>query len=610
MSVLSRFGRKATAVATASVLTAGSVMFGAQAPVARAEDKPTLKLALTGGIETFNPFTTIYATPININRLVYLPIVDYGLNNEPSPGLADKWETSADGKTWTFHFPDGRKWSDGEELTAKDAAYTFAAIKKNATLAEANGSLVTNVVSSEAPDKNTFKLTLKTAQATNPGEEMPIVPEHVWSKLPDPGKYTADASDGKAVVGSGPFVITKYAKEQTVELKANQNFYKGPAKIAGITFINYKNTDAAVAGLQSGEIDLVSGLTPAQFAKLKNTPNIKASQGAGRRYYGININQGAKDLNNQPMGTGNPVLQDPAVRKAIVMGIDKKTIISKVMNGTAKPGLTQVPTVFPDFYGLPDGMEETKFDLEGAKKVLDDAGYKLVDGKRVDKSGKPISLRLMGNSDKALDSQMADFVVGWMKDLGIEIKVEMASSDVTGEKSTKADYDMYFTGWGMGPDPDYQLSINTCASRPDNKGNGATSENNWCDPEFDKLYEAQHVELDKAKRSKLAREAFGKIYQANVLDVLYYADVLEAWRSDRFADFQRQPPNSGPIYGQNSYAGMYSTTPVSASGNESSPSKGLFSNPVTYVIGGIVLLAIIAGVVIGVRGKNRNDDKE
>lgn len=572
--------RRALALTVAAAL---GLVPALASPPARAAEPPTLKIAITADFESFNPFTTVYAAPININRLQFESLVEIGPDNELVGGMAEKWETSPDGTVWTFTLPSGRTWSDGQPLTAEDPAWTFEQVRTDAKLGAANASLLENVEAVTAKDPSTLVVTMKRPQAANPGSELPVVPKHVWEKLSDKTTYMTQITE--PVVGSGPYQIVKYAKGQSVELKANPRFWRGAPKLGGITYVYYKNTDAAVQGLRSGEVDLVTGLTAAQYGALKDQPSIKVSNGKGRRYQAVAINPGALTVDGQPLGDGNPVLKDPQVRRAIFSAIDSTTLIERVLGGLAKPGVTQVPPVYPDYYGLPEGAVQRTFDIAAANTILDDAGYpKGADGVRQDKTGKPIRLRLLGRTTAAEHAQMADFIKQWLRQIGIEVEVTMASNSQVGNDSTLGKYDLYFTGWGIGPDPDYQLSINQCSSRPNADGSGATSENNWCDPAFDALYEAQRAELDPAKRAQLVKKAYQMIYDANVLDVLYYADVLEAWRTDKVVDFPRQPSDGGVIYGQSSYWSLYGAEPVTQSGAQGGSGTGLVVGVVTVVV--------------------------
>ena len=593
------FAPLALALATAVALST-IVATNAQAKSAD-EGSTVLKVAIASEIDTLNPFTAILASSTGLMALQYEALIAYGANdNSVVPGIASKWETSADGLTWTFTIPKDRVWSDGEPLTARDVAWTFGAVKSNEKLQQANGGLLTNIKTVTAEGDQTVKIVLLDAQAPNPGAELPIVPEHVWSGVNKPEAFAND----KDAVGSGPFVVKSYKQGQSVELVANKNFWRGAPKIDGITYVYYKNGDAAVQGLKTGEVDLVRELEPAQFKALKGQKGITTNAGVGRRYSSININSGAKDSTGADLGNGNPALQDVALRTAIFTAIDNKTLLEKVVQGLGTLGQTEIPPVYPDYFGI-DEADRLTFDPAAANTMLDDAGYKLgSDGFRTNKDGGELALRLMGRTSNPQHAQMADYIKPWLKDVGINVEVKMQSDNQVNNDSTLGKYDIYFTGFGIGPDPDFQLSINTCGSYPNADGSGSLSENNWCDPEFDKLFTAQHTELDPAKRAAIVKDAFAMIYNASVNDVLFYQQSLEAFRSDRFVGFVKQPAKTGVIGGQNGYWGYYSATPVSASADDG----GGFPLWGTILIIGAVLGA--AAAVVASRRRTTADDRE
>jgi peptide/nickel transport system substrate-binding protein len=192
---------------------------------------------------------------------------------------------------------------------------------------------------------------------------------------------------------------------------------------------------------------------------------------------------------------------------------------------------------------------------------------------------------------------MADYVKPWLKEVGIDVTTVMKSSAQLNDDSTVGNYDLYFTGWGMGPDPDFQLSINTCASRPNADGTGATSENNYCSPEFDALFTKQHEELDQAKRSGLVKQAQEMIYNAAVNNVMYYANTLEAYRSDKFEPFVTQPSKGGVITGQNGPWGYYSATPVGMAASATADAAGGF-NPALVIVPVVVVVLAAGGYLL------------
>ena len=246
------------------------VSTSSQATATKADDK-ILKVALVNEIDTLNPFTAVLRSSTGILMLQYESLVQFAQkDNAIVPGMASKWETSADGLTWTFTIPEDREWSDGEPLTAKDAAWTFTNIMEKEPMQAANGGLVTNMASVTAKDDETLEIVLKEPQAPNPGAELPIVPEHIYGEEADASKFAND-KDG---VGSGPFVVKSFSAGGSLELVANKKFWRGAPKIDGITYVTYKSTDAAVQALKTGEIDLIGDLAPAQFEALEGAKNI------------------------------------------------------------------------------------------------------------------------------------------------------------------------------------------------------------------------------------------------------------------------------------------------------------------------------------------------
>jgi peptide/nickel transport system substrate-binding protein len=593
----------------AAVVAGISLATLAMAPAANAAtDTPSanvLKYATSADIDTLNPFTSILSSGSQIMKLEYESLVQFGAkDNSIVPGMASKWSTSSDGLTWTYTFPSDRKWSDGKPVTAKDAAFTYSSILDNPDLQQSNGGEVGNLKSAKAKNDETLVLTLKAPQAANPGATVPIVPQHIWAKAGDMAKFAND----KDVVGSGPFIVKSYAQGQTVQLVANKNFWRGAPKIDGITYVYYKSGDAEVQALRTGEVDLVSDLEPAQYESLKGVKNIAVNAGAGRRHTALAINPGAKDATGAPLGNGNPALQDETLRTAIVMAIDKKTLLAKVAQGLGTLGQTEIPPVYPAYFGI-DKSDAIPFDPAKANEMLDKAGYvKGADGIRLDKTGKPLDLRLLGRATDPKHTQMAEYVVPWLKDIGIAVTYTSASSNQVNDDSTLGKYDMYFTGWGVDPDPDSQLALNLCSSMPNADGSGQTSENNWCDPAFDKLYDEQHTELNADKRAALVKDAMAVLSKSAANTVIWYIDSLEAYRSDRFTGFQTQPAKGGIITAQNGYWGFYSATPVASTTTASNdtPNTGLI---VGIVIGVLVIAGIVVLLVLR-RRRTTADDRE
>ncbi|MGO1406745.1 MAG: ABC transporter substrate-binding protein [Agrococcus casei] len=561
----------------------------------------TLRIATSGFVDSFNPFTSIYLTPTGIFRQVYENLVQYSAEDgSPTEGLAESWETSEDGMTWTYKIREGMQWSDGEPLTAADPEWTYTQMMEVPEMGSANGGLVSSFESVEATDEHTLVITLSEPQAANPGVEIPIVPKHIWSELDNPVEYANDEGD---VVGSGPFTIESYAQNQSIELAANPNFWRGAPNFERIQYVYYTNSDAMVQALRAGEIDIVTGLSPTQFDALEGQDNVVAHSGQGRRYTSLALNPGFQTADGEEFGTGSEALKDVEVRQAIRKGIDAQTLLTQVLDDQGTLATSFIPASFPDWHLSEDNPVIMDYDVEAAKSQLEDAGWtEGSDGVR-EKDGERLALTILIDADSPLDQASGEFLVPWMAEIGIELNVEMTDSDTISTKVTAGEYDMYFSGWSMNSDPDYQLGINTCANLPtETDGSGGTTQDGYCDPKFDELYNQQHVELDEAKRQEIVQEMLAMNYEASVQIAFWYGNQLEAYRSDRVGDFTLQPTDNGVIMNQSGYWALWSAEPLGDGSGGGGASTGLL------VAGGAAAVLVVGGVIFWmVRRKNAGD---
>lgn len=572
----------------------------ASAPAAKGD---VLRIATSGFVDSFNPFTSIYLLPTNSIRYMYESLVaNDQKDGSPTKGLADSWKATDGGKTWTYTMQDGLKWSDGQPITSADVKYTFDQMLSNPDLGEANGNLVTNFASVDAPDAKTLVIHLKTPQGPNPGTEIPIVPKHVWEKVKDPAKF---ANDTDTVV-SGPLQLTSYKANQQINFKTNPTYWRGAPKYDGIQYIYYTNSDAQVQALRSGDVDFVTGLSSTQYNALKGAKGITTHSGVGRRYTSVSINVGMETRDNKPFGTGSAALKDVKVRQALRQAIDNKTLVSKVLDGQGTEATSFIPSSFPKWSLPSDDPAIIKYDPDAAKKTLEADGWKAgSDGIRV-KDGKKLTLRLMTDSGDPDEQNAAEYLKPWLKNVGVDLKIESTDADTVSAKSIKGDYDLYFSGWSVNPDPDYQLGINTCWNRAQRTdGTGGTSQDGYCSAAYDKMYAQQRSEQDETARRGIVKKMLELNYTDTPQIALWYKNSLEAYRSDRFTGFQLQPASNGIIANQAGYWGFLNVAPASSSGEEPA------SSHTGLVVGGIVAAVIvIAGVVYLVIRRRRADETE
>jgi peptide/nickel transport system substrate-binding protein len=574
---------------------------------AAAEGKSVLTVAVAQSVDSLSPFLAQRLVSTSIHRLMYEYLTNYDpKDNHAIPGLATKWESSPDKLTWTYTIRSDSRWSDGEQATAEDAAWTFNKMMTDEGAATTNGSFVSNFRKVTAPSPTQLVIELKKPQATMTALDVPIVPQHVWEKVGDFSKFNNDKSF--PVVGNGPFVLTDYKPDSYVRLKANKNFWRGAPKFDELVFRYYKDQDAAVAALRKGEVSFVAGspsLTPAQAASLKNEKNIHVNDAPGRRFYALATNPGAKARNGQKFGDGDPSLLDERVRHALFMAVDRETIIDKVFQGHAVEGEGYIPPRFSQYFWKPSASQEIAYDPAKAARLLDQAGYrKNSAGKRLGKDGKPITYRLLCHATDPNDKAVGQYLEEWWGKLGIGVTLDCL--DNVSDPWLAGTYDLAFDGWSVNPDPDFVLSIHTCAALPATPKDTGATDNFICDKQYDDLYARQLAEYDPAKRATIVQRMESRLYDLGYMNVMAYPNAVEAYRTDQIKSVRTMPSAAGNIYGQDGYWSWWSAVPADSDGSSDD------SSATGVVIGGVAGAAVLvgAGVFFALRRRSTADDRE
>ncbi|MFJ4922717.1 ABC transporter substrate-binding protein [Streptomyces sp. NPDC088725] len=609
----SRFRLILASAAASAALVAGSVIPAGpllpapqQAQAADDGGKKVLNVAVNQSIDSLSPFLAQTLTATSVLRLTNEYLTNYDAKDGHTvPGFATAWKPSADKLTWTFTIRGDSKWSDGVQATAEDAAWTFNKMMTDPNAATANGSFTANFKKVTAPDPATLVIELKKPQATMTALDVPIVPKHIWEKVGDFSTFNNDKTF--PVVGNGPFIITDFKVDQYIKLKPNKSFWRGAPKFDELDFTYYKDQDAAVAALQKGEVSFVPNLTPAQAAALKNAGNIKVNDAPGRRFYALATNPGARAKNGEKMGDGNPALLDPAVRKALFESVDVDTIIDKVFQGHAEKGEGYIPPRFPSYFWKPAAGQRIAYDPAKAAQTLDQAGYKKNSGgTRLGKDGKPLNFRILCHANDPNDKAVSKYLQEWWSKLGIGLKVDCLDS--VSDPWLAGEYDLAFDGWSVNPDPDYVLSIHTCAALPATPKVSGATDNFICDKQFDELYAKQTAEYDPAKRADLVKQMESRLYDTGYMNVMAYPNAVEAYRTDQIKSITTMPEAAGNIWGQDGYWSWWSAVPADDTAADSGSSSS--STGVVIGIGVVVVVLAAAGVFVAMRRRSTAEDRE
>jgi peptide/nickel transport system substrate-binding protein len=370
-------------------------------------NKDELVLAVGGEPETgFDPTTGWgrYGSPLFQSTLFKrneeLKIVE---------DLAQGYQISDDGKVWTVTLRDDVHFSDGQPLTAEDVKFTFETTVNKASVVD-----LTILEKVEALNGTTVVFTLKKAQSAfiHTLATTGIVPKHA---------YNEDYAENP--VGSGPYQLVQWDKGQQLIIEANANYYNKKPFFQKVTFL-FLEEDAAFAAAKSGTVDVAA--IPPSFSR-QEVPGmfLEAVKTVDNR--GIvfpYVPSGGKTDSGLPVG--NDVTSDRAIRQAINLAIDRNALIEGVLEGYGSPAYTSVD-------GLPWWNRETKFrdaDMEGAGKLLKNAGWKDTDGDGIlEKDGQKAEFSLYYPAGDNIRQSLSIAAADMLKPLGISIIVEGGSWD-------------------------------------------------------------------------------------------------------------------------------------------------------------------------------------
>jgi peptide/nickel transport system substrate-binding protein len=577
---------------------------------------------------SLNPMSGYTATDFYFWTPSYHMLLDYDTDfgtEEPDPafggfdaGLATDIEFSEDLMHFTYTIRDDLVWSDGTPLTAEDVQFTMNLYKFNhAYLPSGYLGLIDGQV--RLGEGNTIEFDTKGPAALYTGENpymyFYILPKHVFEGIEKPKQYENVPS-----VGSGPFVISEYKVGEYVRMVRNPEWPGPEPAIDEIVYRIYKNDDALATALTTGEIDFAYLDTPNIFNSLDGEPNIDTMAGTIPSFAEIGFNTGsayqeADGSDFQPHGDGHPALTDVTVRRAMRMAISSDELLEKVLLGYGVPGDTIVPPVsVPGARWDPPAEDVIPWDLEGAKQLLEDAGYADTDGDGVREMpdgsldpGRALEFRYYVRSTDQASVDTAPFVSEWLADIGIRTEVQAVSGGRLGDIINEGTYDMFSWGWYPDPDPASILSYFTCDERPpDGKAYG-NNDSYYCNPEYDALYLEQLSEPDAEERWAIVHEMQQIYYEDAAYAVQWYDPVFSAWRADRWEGFVVQPQPAGdPLEGWSGPGEVWmSLRPIGTGGSAASEAKGI--PPAIWAVG-IGVIVILGAVLIGRRRKAGDED--
>lgn len=518
-----------------AIAAAGALVVSMAACTSGTSNDSVLRIGISAPIDSLNPFVSSSDYSAVVYEYSYPHLTEYNTTSLAIvPSFAKSWTTSANGDTWTFHTIAGAKWSDGKPLTAADAAFTMNMIvkfQKGAT-GELAG-FVNHLVKAVAVNSTTLQLdySAPVANVLAQMQQLPILPQHVWGPLATgSGKKISSFQNGAPMVSGGPFELTQYNENQLALFARNPNWYGKKPAITGFGLQMFANNDAMVTALKSGQVDMIGESTPATAVSNLKSAGMVVGTAPSTGFYDFIIN-------TNPKKTSNPELLNPEVREALEYAMDREQMVKTAWLGYATTGST---IIAPATGWHDNSITGLPYDLAKANQILDSLGYaKGADGIRM-ANGHPMSYQVIFPTEiNGAGDRMFQIIQNSFKQIGVNIverkmDTDAATTAINGSDNKYTGYDMAMWDWIPPVDPDFQLSVLTCAQWGNNSDSG------YCNPAYDKLYAEQATAPTLAARQQIVNQMQQIAFDARPYIVLTYQNVIEA-HSPKWTGFLMSP---------------------------------------------------------------------
>ena len=427
------------------------------------------------------------------------------------PGIAESWEVSDDGLTWTFKLRDA-KWSDGKDITADDFVYSWNRLVDPATGADYEYMLDMvkgydeKKLDISAPDPKTFVVNLSVKcpyfeeicafPAVVPVRKDIIEANKTWTNSPE------------TLVSNGAYKLEKWDHNSTLSMVKNPEYYdQDSVKAEKLAFHLQDDQNAIYASYRSGDLDFINSVPQEEIQKLLDTKELKIKPYVGTYFVCFN--------------TEKEPFNDPKVRKAFSLAIDRNFIVNQVTGQGQEPATAYVPsgvydangaegddfrTVGGDYYSIND--EDYEKNIEEAKKLMEEAGYK-------DGEGFP-QIDYLYNTDenhKAIAEALQNM---WQENLGVQVNLQNQDWNVFLKERKEGNYNIARHGWIA----DYNDPMSFIDMWLTGGGNNDAQYKN---PEFDKFVKAAKATSDPDERMENMHKAEDiLIGEDNVVAPLYF----------------------------------------------------------------------------------------
>ncbi len=450
---------------------------------------------LAGEPETLNPLVSPSADLWNLSHLYMSYLVESDDRGRLIPEIAVRVPTaqnggiSADGRTVSYHLRSPVRWQDGAALTARDVVFSYRQVvnPQNNALTRVGYDQVSSIA---APDAKTIVVHLRrpfapfVAYFFGPQGNAALMPQHLLSGYANLNRIAYN----QLPVGSGPYRVVRWSRGDQITFAANPLYWRGPPHIARMTYRIVPDPNTRMQLLQTGEADAYFGVDPQLLTQVRSIHAVHV------------VLTAVNDLHVLQFNTKDPIVGDVRIRRAIAAAIDRSKLIEAATHGS---GLAIDADQPRNGWAYDASLPRITYDPTRARRLLDDAGWRVAPSGTREKAGRPLELTLaiapQGINGSAL---VATIVQRYLHDVGIRVLIKtyppglMWDPKQAGGILAGGNYQLaYNAWWTLGPDPDDTYNF-ACDQIPPAGENAYF----WCDARADAAMHNALRTNDRARR--------------------------------------------------------------------------------------------------------------
>ena len=477
--------------------------------------------AIAGTPRFINPLLMHYnQADQDLSALIFNGLTRIDGEGNLKPELAEQWQISDDGLTYLFRLRRGIRWHDGQPFTSDDVLFTIGLMQDPEFPGAPYLRRLWQTVTAEQLDEYTIQFILSEPfPAFTEFTTIGILPSHLLQGMP--ARDLLNHPFNLNPVGTGPFRLDEVNAEYA-RLSKNP-FYSGPKpRLAGLELRFYPNYQEAITAYQANQVEGISYIPPQAMPAIQSLESLQLYSARLSGYSVIYFNL------QSPVTA--PFFQEPAVRQALLLGLDRQAIINQALHGQ---GLVAAGPILSWSWAYDAAQPEATFDQAAARQLLDESGWIDTDGDGIrDKAGVPLSFSLLSSSDPA-KIEVAEAVRDQWQQLGVSAEIEVVGAGL-GERLTQRNFQAALAEVLLAGDPDpYPLWHQTQIV-------GGQNYAGWDHTQASMLLEAARTITDTGRRNDYYFE-FQRIFAEEVPSLILFHPVYTYGINERISDVQLMP---------------------------------------------------------------------